>query len=279
MKETEGMKKIQSTAGVTFFLFMLFLIGIGLNVFIILDAEVLHWLIGADEISAPLSRQKDAAPKTTKPFASWEEAKKSILLVIPADCNGKACGSGTGFVVKPGYVATNAHVVKCGVACEKFVLRDYKGVNHEAKLEAIASGQRSEDLAILSVSGLSLPPLPLANSAEYEAEHDGEEVVTIGYPLPGIASTADKSSVSGKGTISTFKSDEGIFIASGMNLNSGNSGGPVFIVENRKVLGLAVGVLRGEVSPGNAPVEGVDYVIPINRLKTFFLEKTGTDLQ
>jgi S1-C subfamily serine protease len=270
------MKNLQSTAGVKFFLFMLFMIGIGLNIFTILDAEIFHWIIGRDAVSPSLSHQNAS---DSKPFASWEQAKKSILLVIPADCKGNACGSGTGFVIKPGYVATNAHVVKCGVACEKFVLRDYKGVNHEAKLEAIASGQRSEDLAILSVSGLSLPPLPLVNSAEYETEHDGEEVVTIGYPLPGIASTADKSSVSGKGTISTFKTDEGIFITSGMNLNSGNSGGPVFIVANRKVLGVAVGVLRGEVSPGNAPVEGVDYVIPINRLKTFFLEKTGTDLQ
>ena len=258
------------TLAVKFFLFTVFLIGIVLNAFIVLDAEIFNWLL--------FPSQGTVRTPSTEGSQGWEGVKKSILLVIPLDCKGKPCGTGTGFVVRPGYVATNAHVLKCGVKCSKFILRDYKGMNHEAELEAIASGQGAEDLAVLRMGEESLPRLALADSAEYEVGHDGEEVVTVGYPLVGIASSADKASVSGRGSISTFKSDDGMFITSGMNMNAGNSGGPVFLARTQQVLGLAVGVVRGQISSSSAPVEGIDYVIPVNRLKNFFLEKTGQSL-
>jgi len=269
------MQKRKPTTGVRFFLFMVFLIGIGINVFIVLDAEYMNWFIHNKGMSEEKTQQ--GADNANLSFV--ETSKQSILVVLPKDCAGQACGFGTGFVIKPGYVATNAHVVTCGERCEDISLKDYRGRNHSAKIEAIASSYgKAEDLAILKIDDTSIPPLKLADSSQYEVQHDGDEVITIGYPLVGHVSSLDKASVSGKGSLSTYKVDESIFVTSGMNINAGNSGGPVFLIKSEEVLGIATSVVRGKIFPGNAPVEGVDYVIPINRLKNYFRERIGQDI-
>ncbi len=259
------MSRGEATGTVKFFLFTVFLIGVALNTFVILDAEIFRWVI----------RPTSAAPKDLSKFVP--QAKQSILFVVAFGCDNNPCGSGTGFVIKPGYVATNAHVLDCGRKCNKFALQDHKGMRHTAKLEGIASGRgTAEDLAILKIDDTSLPALELADSAEYEVGHDGDTIFTVGYPLPGIASSADKASVSADGKIAQFNNERDVFISNGMNPNPGNSGGPVFVAGNKQVLGLVVAGIRGLV--GGREVEGVEYVIPINRMKNFFEEKTGQEL-
>ena len=116
----------------------------------------------------------------------------------------------------------------------------------------------------------SLAPLPLADSAEYEVGHEMDQIVTIGYPLVGFgASASDKASFSAVGTISTFDNEGGLFISKGMDVESGNSGGPVILMETGEVLGMTVSVMRG------SQVAGVERVIPINRLKNFFEQSMG----
>jgi len=267
------MQKKKPGSGIYFILFMFALLGILLNLFIILDAEKYHFII---------NKQTSKKDKVTKTNLSYiESSKKSILFVAPNDCSGKQCSSGTGFVIKRGYVVTNAHVIQCSDRCENIELKDYKGKIHSAQIEAITSlsYSKSEDIAILKINDLSLPALKLANSSKYQVQHDGDEILTIGYPLPGAASSDDKASVSDKGAISTYKSDEGIFVASGMHFNSGNSGGPVILIKTGEVIGIATSVLRGDISRRTVPVEGVEYVIPINRVKNFFIEKTGDNLE
>ncbi|WP_207682128.1 S1C family serine protease [Desulfonema magnum] len=260
------MSRGQPTGMVKFFLFMVFLIGIGLNTFVILDAEHFRWIIRPPNDISTVDLSKFVP-----------EAKKSILLVVAIGCDNKACGTGTGFVIQPGYVATNAHVAACGAQCKKFALQDYKGMKHVATLEGITSRRgTAEDLAILKINDTSLPPLQLADSAEYEVDHDGDAIFTIGYPLLGIASSADKASVSDEGRIAQFSTDHDMFIANGMQPNPGNSGGPVFLANEKKVVGLIVSGVRGEVQ--GVEVAGVEYVIPINRMKNFFQQITGQDL-
>ncbi|ETR69234.1 MAG: hypothetical protein OMM_04063 [Candidatus Magnetoglobus multicellularis str. Araruama] len=206
----------------------------------------------------------------------FEKAHRSIVLIIPKGGDGSPCGSGTGFIIRPGYVATNAHVIECGLRYEDIVVKDFKGKLHAAKIEGIARNyKKANDLAILKIPDTTLPPLVLADSAIYESGHEGEEIVAIGYPLLGMASSADKPALTDKGSISTFKPDENIFIASGMPLNAGNSGGPIFLAKTQQVIGVAVAVLRGQVQINSAPVEGVSFFIPANILANFFEEKTG----
>jgi S1-C subfamily serine protease len=130
------------------------------------------------------------------------------------------------------------------------------------------------DLAILKIENIDegeLPPLQLLNTSE--TGHDGAPIITIGYPVVGLASTYDKASVSSEGRIAQYDAGKNYFITSGLSINKGNSGGPVFILDGYKVLGIAVARARADVA------ENVAMVIPINRLKAFFKDKTGRNLE
>ena len=268
------MQRTKSTAKATLILGMIFLTGVCSSLFVVIDAEYTHLLINQGQNDTDDDNNLD-----TKRIPFIEESRKGILLVISKGCDGKTCSTGTGFIVKPGYVATNAHVIECGARCEDIVLKDHKGMMHEARIEGIATNTgKLEDLAILKISNSSIAPLKIGDSSIYEVHHDGEEVITIGFPLLGYASSEDKASVSDRGNISMFKKDDSVFVISGMHANAGNSGGPVFHIGTGDVIGIVVSGLRGRVHEKSAPVEGVDYVIPINRLKTFFAEKIGQDL-
>jgi len=190
-------------------------------------------------------------------------------------------GTGTGFVVQTDggtrYVATNAHVVRGSSNCDAVTVVDHSGNRHKAQVAAISLAQGFQnDLAILKLDNIGnnkLPALELLNSDQYKADHDGEKVNTIGYPVPGLASSYDKASVSGEGSIAQFEQNKNYFITNGMGTNPGNSGGPVFLVSNHKVLGICVAKANVQVA------ENTGMFIPINGFKDFFKEKTGRVLQ
>jgi S1-C subfamily serine protease len=266
----------EPTFTVKFFLFMTFLMGIAITAFVISDAEYFHYLIGGPNNPHIPPRPPDPVKPPQGDLAKFvEEARKGIVLVAPLECpsGNKPCGYGTGFIVKQGYVATNAHVVKCAIKCNKFSIIDSKGNTRTGKIIGISSREGGpEDLAVLSIDDNTIVPLQLANSASYEVGHDGDTIFTIGYPLVGAASAPDKASVSNTGKISQYSRDLHMFMAQGMQINPGNSGGPVFLEKEKKVVGLVVSGVKGE------NISGVDYFIPVNNLKTFFKEKTGKDL-
>ena len=89
-----------------------------------------------------------------------------------------ACGlgvEGSGWVVRPGVVVTNAHVV----AGESHTQVQVRGVGPDLAAEIVGFDVH-DDIAVLRVPGLSLPPLPLASSAG-----SGTPVAILGYPLDG----------------------------------------------------------------------------------------------
>lgn len=195
-----------------------------------------------------------------------QQLKQSILNVRVALCDGSGWSGGTAFVVHPGYVATAAHVVKEAKACASEVtLVDYRGLEHPAELEGY-SDETQLDLALLSFGERELTPLELADSSLYESSGSPVPVVTIGYP-PG-ASTADEAAMSGSGLISSYRDER--FFTSGMSLNPGNSGGPVFVMADWKVLGVATG--KGDAASGG---EGLGIVVPSEALERFFEERVG----
>ena len=256
------MEQKRSPTAIKFFLGMVFLIGIGLNIFIVLDAEKFHWVFPDKTEKKIIGNMKEF----------YAKAQKSILLVVSTGCEKEPLCSGTGFIFKPGYVATNAHVITCSGnhTCKQIFLKDYKGRKYEAQLEGGKSGIGTvEDIAILRIEDMQLPALELGDSAIYEVEQ-GNKIVTLGYPLPGAASTIDKAALSAIGLISTFDSNKGLFICKGMDIELGNSGGPVFLVEEKKVLGLTVSTMRGD------KIAGVEFVIPINELKNYYEQIIGT---
>jgi S1-C subfamily serine protease len=230
--------------------FLLFFLGFAVNVLAFLDAEWLHYVIH---------------PQLSK--ATEANLTHSIVNVQVNACGGEGVHAGTAFVVKAGYVATAAHVVADHEACHSEIrVIDYKGVSHSAQ---VAGYSENKDLALLTIADTGLPPLVLADSVVYESSTAVVRIFTIGYPLLGAASNADRASISGEGTLSQYDKSTNFFITSGLNLNPGNSGGPVFLADTLQVLGIAQAKMDPNVG------EGIGHVIPIDTFKTFFHDTSG----
>ena len=91
--------------------------------------------------------------------------------------SGVACGygiEGTGWVAGPNLVVTNAHVVAGEIST--LVQPGGKGMPLPARV--VVFDERN-DIAVLRVKGLRLPPLPLAEP------RDNEAVAILGFPENG----------------------------------------------------------------------------------------------
>lgn len=287
------MNRAKPTFGVKFLLFILFFMGMAITAFVILDAEIFHkWATPPggvhQEVEATVPSDGDNRPDTgqsgTQPGAvgNMDRLRQSIVLVESRDCSNRGSGgTGTGFIVQVDgtarYIATNAHVVRRSANCDAVTVVDHSGKRHRAQITGISVARDFQnDMAILKLEHIdsnALPALQLLNSQQYKTGHDGEKVITIGYPVPGLASSYDKASVSGEGSIAQFDRNKNYFITNGMGTNPGNSGGPVFLTNKYRVLGICVAKANVQVA------ENTGMFIPINRFKDFFNEKTGRSLQ
>jgi S1-C subfamily serine protease len=161
-------------------------------------------------------------------------ASKSVVRVT-----GFACGlgvEGSGWIVRPGVVVTNAHVV-AGVDRPSVDRRD--GDSHAAMVVVFDA---RNDIAVLDVPGLEGRPLQLADPKR------GAAVALVGYPENGpLARVAGRLG----STVSAFSRDA-----------YGN--GPV----TREVT-----TIRGAVRPGNSGGPGVD---TLGRVRTVvFARRAG----
>jgi len=119
----------------------------------------------APDVSAPPSRI-DRTPAV-------RAASRSVVRVL-----GTACGlaiEGSGWVAAPDEIVTNAHVV----AGENDTTVQVAGSSPSLPARAIVYDPR-EDIAVLSVPGLSLPALPLVADPR-----SGEAGAILGYPQNG----------------------------------------------------------------------------------------------
>ena len=242
-------------------LFILFFLGFAVTLFAFIDLHWTHSLLDR----APRSR-------STVDSTQIQRLRQSILNVRVTQCGEAGELTGTGFVVRSGFVATAAHVLGNRQDCNGAIrLIDYKGREQQARVEAISP---AEDLALLGITNTVLPPLRLANTSSYESPNEIVKLVTIGYPLEreGVSSR-NSAAISGEGTLSSFDHDHNVFVTSGLNLNSGNSGGPVFVRNDWTVLGIARSKLPNSVG------DGIGYAASIRSFEKFFREKTGQDLR
>lgn len=277
------MTHLKPTSGIKFLLFLIFLLGILITVFVIVDGEYTHWWIHPPREVTPeavVSQRVEGKTSTPAP-STFDRLRQSIVLIESRDCtNPNTGGTGTGFVVQQDglarYIATNAHVIRRSADCGNISVVDHTGKRHRAHMVGISlQNDLGNDLSVLRLDGIdtnALPPLELSSSPNYKTENDGKKIITIGYPVVGLASTYDKASISGEGRISQFDTSQNYYITSGLVTNPGNSGGPVFLVETNKVMGIVVAKANVQVA------ENVAMIIPIERFKEFFKEKTGRTL-
>lgn len=216
-----------------------------------------------------------------------DRADQSVVRPI-AVCrrNGRVTGTstGTGFVIAPGYVATNDHVVRLPSECERYVVvpeGDWKNL-----LSAKVVWQSRElDLAVLHVPKLSRPAVTLSGLGPKRTPGKGERVAAIGFPTVSdkmlqakttgnrahLISTFTQGAVSKVvvGTVPNTGSIERPMIQHTAPINKGNSGGPLFNMCNQVVGVNTYGAfirITGEKRFGGTPVPGVYYAPHVSNL-------------
>jgi S1-C subfamily serine protease len=104
-----------------------------------------------------------------------KNALDATVLLVMEDADGQPLGLGSGFFVRKGLVATNLHVIED--AAKGYA----KSVGQETRydIEGMTATDDDNDLAILKVTVLDVPVLPLGDS---DAVQVGEAVYVVGNP-------------------------------------------------------------------------------------------------
>ncbi len=176
--------------------------------------------------------------------------------------NGDDGSVGTGFLVGPGVIATNSHVIDdvflSGVKV-RFPSAE-KAQQGPYPAELLYEDAR-RDLAFLKVKS-PLPPLRIAPAYTY---HKGEDITVIGNP--GAGGELILENAISRGVMSSKTTLEGQrYYQLGISVNPGNSGGPVFDSTGRVI---------GVVTRKSSAQEGLAFAIPIEDLN-LALEKIAT---
>jgi S1-C subfamily serine protease len=175
---------------------------------------------------APASAGPVSLPGSAQLQQAVVRAESSTVKII-----GDGCGQiqeGSGFVVAPGVVVTNAHVV---AGIDHPMVED-NGGDHQT---SVVSFDPYYDLAVMRVGGLSEPPLALVP----EEVGRGVEAAVLGYPGGGPFTAAPA------GVMAAFEAEGRDIYGQGLTVRSvyelqavvrpGNSGGPLVLPDGRVI--------------------------------------------
>ena len=175
---------------------------------------------------------------------------RAAASVVRVTGNAFECGSnlsGSGFVVAPDRIVTNAHVV-AGVS-EPIV----EAPGQPAVEGRVVAFDPEHDLALIAVDGLATPPLALAEPAT------GADVAVAGYPFGGPLEVRP-ARVMGVGPLTIIeggaRSTRDIMTLAA-DVDHGNSGGPVLTSD---------GAVGGVVFAKSETVDNVGFAVPVATL-------------
>lgn len=197
-------------------------------------------------ISTPVS----GAPVLNCSASIYDKNIKGVFEII----NTEDGSVGSGFLVKPNIVATNAHVVENeakGRQAKKVYVK-HQGKKYEASIIYYGVPSTANDIAILRLDE-NIPDTNVLTLGDSDSVKNGDEVCAIGNSL-GEGLCITKGIVSDKNRLIHGET----FIMSDVAINGGNSGGPLFN-ESGKVIAICVMSRVG--------ANGMKYFIPINNLK------------
>jgi S1-C subfamily serine protease len=209
-------------------------------------------------------------------------AARVLPSVVTIKVNGSE-GTGSGFIIRGGYIVTNDHVVTLDGQLTHAVLQVVFNGGQAESAKVIGTDPYS-DIAIVQPQRVpDLPALTLGNSASVRV---GDPVVAFGSPL-GLAGTVTSGIVSalnrpvqpstgGAGGAPALNYDA---IQTDAPINPGNSGGPL-VNGQAQVIGVtaAIDTLGGNPAIGvQGGSIGLGFAIPINqaRLVATELIRTG----
>lgn len=222
------------------------------------------WQAQASDEAADGAPTRDAMtvgnePATRGAPANLEElsAMATAAVVLIEVEIGKKSRQGSGFVVtQDGLILTNYHVIRDATNA---TVRLATGDVYD-RVSVMATDER-RDLAVLKVSGFSLPTLALGNS---DSVHIGMDVIAIGSPM-GLENTVSTGIVSGRRT-----EPRGFnLIQISAPASTGSSGGPVLTRDGR-VVGIAASQFRSG--------QNLNFAVPINYARGMLSEIDGDPL-
>jgi S1-C subfamily serine protease len=186
----------------------------------------------------------------------------AALSVVRITGNAYACGqsqSGSGFVIAPDRVLTNAHVV-AGVANPVVDVR-----NGPALQSTVVYFDPTGDLAVLAVPGLTPKPLPLGPTVSA-----GTDAVSDGYPFGGpfvsLQVGVDQVGTLNVQNIYNTSSNPREIYSLAANVQEGDSGGPLLTTS---------GVVAGVIFAKGATTPNVGYAITMKSVAPVASEAPG----
>jgi len=187
-----------------------------------------------------------AAPDASVDGPPIAAARDSIVSINGATPHCDASVSGSGFVVAPNRVITNAHVV-AGVSAPMVRVR----LGEPGLPATVVYFDPGTDIAVLSVPGLDARPLQLMT----DTAKSGDSAVIAGFPLGGpfravparIRTVVDAR---GDDIYGDAGVDREVYVVRG-SVMPGNSGGPLLGPDGR-VLGLVFGADQQQEGLGYA---------------------------
>ena len=212
--------------------------------------RLLLFVIFSNLAFAQLKDYQPIAPKPTlyDSVVKIEIATQTPDYATPWNSGRFQAGHGTGFIIGPNQILTNAHVVSD--ARRVLVTRRGSSQKHVARVLHIA---HDCDLALIELQDFTpfqdLPIMEIGGMPGLESR-----VSAIGYPVGGERLSVTQGVVSriDFSSYSHSRADSHLVIQIDAAINPGNSGGPV--VQDGKVIGVAF--------QGNTQADNVGYIIP-----------------
>jgi len=218
------------------------------------------------------------------PSASTDRPASSVAGIAARDMPGVVMikvngdeGTGSGFLIKGGYIITDNHVVTLDGLVVGASLQVYFSNGTSAQGLLVGRDPYSDIAVIKTVGMTDLPALPLGNSAGVDV---GDPVLAIGSPL-GLADTVTSGIVSAVGrpvqpAAGTPGSPEVFFdaIQTDAPINPGNSGGPL-VNASGQVIGIdaAIDTLGADPITGTQGGSiGLGFAIPMDQARRVVAE-------
>jgi S1-C subfamily serine protease len=211
---------------------------------IVLDKPLQKNLSEETKIYINYKKTDDFSKKFFKKKKVIEEMRKSVVTIFAGD------GHGSGFLIsEDGHILTNEHVVG---GAHSVQVKFASGREVTGKVIRV---NKLRDVALIKLERDIYPFLPISSSTKLDI---GTEAYAIGTPLK-----ENLSQTVTRGVISGFREEKGIrYIQSDVNIQPGNSGGPLVTI-NDGVCGICVsGISFGPISIG------LNYFIPIEEAIT-----------
>ncbi len=227
------------------------------------EAQRVLALLGFPDVFAglpPAPANPVPPPRAGPARMAFRAARASTFEVLADGCDAGYLNQGSGFIVRPGYLLTNAHVV-AGTTRQWVHAPD---ADHQARVVAF---DPDEDLALLRVADLNAPSLPLL---DHEVPR-GTGGAVLGFPGGGPlrgsgAAVRQALSPVGRDIYGRDEVTRRLYEIQA-HVHHGNSGGPLV---------LPGGAVAGVVFASSVVEDGVGYAIASTDVRPFVLGATGT---